>query len=391
MMLPAQGPTSTLMEDFDILGITESKGEPSTKVQQHKEPDEKGGDFAGPPGDNKPGDPGGDVDLDVGDKPAGHYTYVPVRGDSNVGPGGPAGKSRGGAKNEDVSNNGKMVPSFMIPSDEEVQENNETLAEQAEKDQLENAWKVINTYFGEDVDGLNEEGLRGVINAAGFALNVAVEDIAMLSTENERLTEAVNDLNQILKESEVNENYNGKKKDDDKEDDDEGMEYPEGDDKKDKKDDDASYGGKKAMPFGKKAMDYSSEQDGTNLTEDASLNSILSEVASIGGTPKQQAVNAQGKLIEGFEKVEGSASDLVERIVAVIREDEGLSENEEVSLPEGDQRTQVAQFFHSIAEDAQNYLTRLADGDVAFRVAEEDLNRLSDDIQKGIEAMHKIP
>jgi hypothetical protein len=164
-----------------------------------------------------------------------------------------------------------------------------------------------------------------------------------------------------------------------------------------------SYGGKKANPFGGNGNGNGSDDDDdddeevkesksarANLNEDASLNSILDEVASIGGSPKQQAVNAQSKLIEGFEKVVGSASDLVERIVKVIREDEGLDEGDDIDLPEGDQRVEVAQFFYSIAEDAQNYLTRLADGDVAFRVAEEDLNRLLGDVQKGVEAMHHI-
>lgn len=388
MMLPAQGPTTTLTEDMDVLfgsPMTEGKSDPSSKVQQTKEPDAKGGDYAGPPGDKKPGDPGGDVDLQ-GDAAAGHYTYVPVRGDENVGPTGKYGSGRGGAKNESEDGegetfaehapvNGKMVPGFMIPptpTAEEVAEQNEALAEEAEKAQLKRAWDVINTYFGEDEDGLNEEGLRGVINAMGYALNVAVEDIALLQTENGRLAESVNDLNKLLKESELHEGksmppWMKDKKKDDYEDEDE-------DEAKDKKDDYEESTGR-----------------GANLLESASLASILDEVAAIGGSPKQQAVNAQSKLIEGFENVVESASDLVDRIVTVIRQDEGLAEDEEVTLDEGDPRAEVAGFFYSIAEDAHNYLARLADGDVAFRVAEEDLNRLLGDIEKGVEAMHHIP
>lgn len=387
MMLPVQGPTTTLMEDFDVLGLNkdrknldEAKGSaPSTSPPQTKEPDEKGGDYVGPPGDKKPGDPGGDVDLQ-GDKPAGHYTYVPVRGDENVGPSGKYASGRGGAKNEDV--NSKMIPAFMVPSEQEVQENDEALAEQAEKDQLKRAWEVINTYFGEDDDGLNEQGLRGVINAFGFALNTAVEDVALLSSENVRLTEAVNDLNRILKESELSEGYGGKSKKMPwmkKDDDDEDMNYAK------KGDDDDDMKKKK-----KKGMDYEESGRSGNLLESASLSSILDEVSSIGGSPERQAVTAQTRLIDGFEKAAGSASDLVERIVSVIRADEGLSEDDEIDLPEDDLRVQVAQFFYTIAEDAQNYLSRLTDGDVAFRVAEEDLNRLHGDIEKGIEAMHHI-
>lgn len=379
MMLPAQGPSTSLMEDLNALGmVSEAKGEPDTKIKQHKEPDGKGGDFAGPPSDKDPDDPGGDVDLDVDDEAAGHYTYVPGRGDEDVGPGGKYGKGRGGAKNEsfeEVRSSNKMVPAFMIPptpSAQDVVEQEEQLAEQAEKAQLDNAWKVINAYFSEDEDGLNEDGLRGVINALGHALNVAVEDIAMLQSENVRLTEAVNDLNNILKESEQGlaegkmppellAKWKGKQDNDEDEDDDEEEEQEE------------SY------------------RRGGNLMEDASLNSILDEVAQIGGSPKQQALNAQAKLIEAFESVAESASEILGRVVDVIREDEGLAEDEEIDLPEDDQRLKVAQYFYGIAEDAQNYLDRLAEGDVAFRVAEEDLNRLSADVQKGIDAMHKIP
>ena len=370
MMLPASGPTTSLTEDMDALfgsnRLVESK-DPESKIKQTKETDARGGDYAGPPG-NKTPDEGGDVDLDVGDEAAGHYTYVPVRGDK-------ARKGDAQAESyEEVSSNNKMIPGFLIPaalSHDEIAEQEEELAEAAERNQLDNAWQVINAYFSEDEDGLNEDGLRGVINALGHALNVAVEDIGMLQSENVRLTEAVNDLNNILKEGE------------------EGM----------------PFGGKQATPFGKKQDDEDEDEDededddeqeesyrrGGNLMEDASLNSILDEVASIGGSPRQQALNAQSKMIEAFEQVAESAAEILDRVVGVIREDEGLAEDEEIDLPEDDSRLKIAQYFYGIAEDAQNYLDRLAEGDVAFRVAEEDLNRLSADVQKGIDAMHKIP
>jgi len=355
------------MEDFDALGLSEGKkSEPSSKPEQVKEPDSKGGDYAGPPGDKKPGDSGGDVDLQ-GDEAAGHYTYVPVRSDT---------KSQGVAKAES-SENGKMVPSFMIPTEEEVQQNAEQLAEQAEKDQLKRAWEVINAYFSEDEDGLNEAGLRGVINAMGHALNVAVEDIALLSNENVRLTEAVNDLNRLLREEEEEEEEEGEEK----------RSKPAWMKPKSKEDDEDED---EDEDEGEAKSRFESRRGG-NLMEDASLNSILDEVASLGGSPRKQAVSAQARLIEGFEGAAASAADLVERIISVMRDDEGLSEDEDLEFEEGDQRAEVARFFYSIAEDAQNYLTRLADGDVAFRVAEEDLKRLHNDIEKGIEAMHHIP
>jgi len=370
------------MEDLQSLNMVESSG-PSTKVKQVKQSDPEGGDYAGKPG-NKTPDPGGDVDLETGDAAAGHYTYVPGRGDENVGPDGKYGKSRGGAKNEDYEDSsGKMVPSFMIPpavSADEIAEEQEALAEQARAGQLNRAWDVINAYFSEDDDGLNEDGLRGVINAMGHAINVAVEDIAMLQGENVRLTEAVNDLNRILKESELHEaamppemmaKYQAMQ--------------AKGDDDDEEEDDDDDEDDEKGS---KQAASYRSR---SNLHEDASLNSILDEVASIGGSPRQQAISAQSKLIEAFESVLESASEVVDRVVDVIRDDEGLAEDEEIELPEDDARLKVANYFYGIAEDAQGYLNRLADGDVAFRVAEEDLSRLHADIQNGIDAMHKIP
>jgi hypothetical protein len=412
MMIPAQGPTTSLQEDLSILGIgqetkpvtkpvTEGAAAPDAKVKQTKQDDSKGGDYAGPPGDKNPKDPGGDVDLQ-GDEAAGHYTYVPVRGDENVGPDGKYGKSRGGAKNENVEEvrGGKMIPGFLVaptPSEAEIAEAEEKRVEEAAASQLNRAWEVINAYFGEDDDGLNDEGLRGVINAMGHALNVAVEDIRMLSGENVRLTEAVNDLNRLLKESEDSldegkmppeflAKLKGEKpaaKDDDKDAD----EDDKDDDKDEEKGKKPAFGGKQALPFGKKEE----SKKGANLQEDANLNSILAEVAAIGGSAKKQALTAQSKLIEGFESVLESASEITNRIVKVIREDEKLSEDEEIDLPADDERLTVAQYFNGIAEDAQGYLTRLADGDTSFRVAEEDLNRLRADIQKGVDAMHKIP
>ena len=106
------------------------------------------------------------------------------------------------AKAEDIEAGGKMIPSFMIPTEAEVHEAEEEAQVQTEEDQLTRAWQVIHSYFSEDNDGLNESGLRGVINAMGFAVNTCVEDIANLTVENTRLTEAVSELTGLLYESE---------------------------------------------------------------------------------------------------------------------------------------------------------------------------------------------
>ena len=100
MMLPTQGPQTSLMEDLAELGLSENKADPAKSIAQHKEPDAKGGDFAGPPKYTSD-QTGENAFVNAGDTGAGHRTDVPVRSDSNVGPKGPEGSKRGGAKNED--------------------------------------------------------------------------------------------------------------------------------------------------------------------------------------------------------------------------------------------------------------------------------------------------
>ena len=233
MMLPTTGPTTSLMEDLQDLGLVETKNsEPSASKgagQETRSPK----DAAGPDDGSEGPYAEGNYMVNVGDKDAGSRKNVPVRSDGNVGPSGKGAMAEGDAADDGdddrvvAEGNGKMVPSFLIPSETDVQEAEEQAAELAEEDRLNRAWEVINTYFTESEDGLNEEGLRGVINAMGFALNVAVEDIANLTVENERMTEAVNELTGLLYEAEVAEGYNGD------------MDYSKGDedDKVDKDDD----------------------------------------------------------------------------------------------------------------------------------------------------------
>ena len=388
MMLPAQGPTSSLMEDLGDLGLIEGKSEnlaeaknsePSAKSNAkgsgYAQTDAKGGDYAGPnDGKEGPHYKEGDYMVDAGDTAAGSRFNVPVRSGgldrSEVGP-----SASNPAKAEDeyyegdtvVEGSQKMVPNFLVPTEEEVAEAEEEDAALAEERMLESAWETVNAYFSEDEDGLNEAGLRGVINAMGYALNVAVEDIANLSSENYRLSEAVDELTGLLHEAES---------------------CPDEDE------DDGKKKGKKLPPWMKKKDDdYDDEVEesraySANLTESYDDSSLLDELRNLGEDRAIQAVDTQSKLIEGFETCASACREIVDRIVDVMAEDQGVSEAEDLVIDDEDERVQLAQFFESIADDADAYLARLSDGDVPFRVAEADLNKLYGDMERGIEQMH---
>jgi len=401
MMLPTQGPTSSLMEDLLDLGLVESqnqdnslteanKGAPSTdnkKGAGYAKSDDKGGDYAGPDDGKEGYYKEGEFMLNVGDGPAGTRKNVPVRSGgldrADVGP-----SASNPAKNEDDgefgevvtdSANNKMVPAFMIPTEQEVEEVQQQEAEQAQHDLLARAWETIHAYFAEDNDGLNEEGLRGVINACGHALNVAVEDIAGLTTDNERLSEAVEELTGLLHEAEKGDPSEGGYSDDDDDDDD---------------DDDQSKKGTpdffKAMKK-KKGKKEESYQAVANLNESLADSSLLDEIRNIGSDDRPtRAIDAQSKLIEGFETARDSSREIVDRIVQVIADDQGIEEAKNLQLDENDERVQIARFFESIAQSAENYLSHLAEGEVPFRVAEADLTKIHSDMERGIEAMHTV-
>ena len=393
MMLPTTGPTTSLMEDLSDLGLVEGNKEPAAasnkKGSGYAQADEKGGDYAGPPPEDEGGYyKEGDFAVDAGDAAAGKRRNVGVRqGGLNRAEVGP--NAQNPALNQDdwdeedtvvAEQNGKMVPSFLIPTDREVYEAEAQAEIVAEEDKLSRAWEVVNSYFTEDDDGLNEDGLRGVINAMGYALNTAVEDIANLTVENERMTEAVNELTSLLHEAEAGlyeGGYNGKMGDYDDEDKDDDEDEDEDDDDEDEK-------SKKRRPW------EESRSRRANLTEDRALTSLASELSTLGESRQSRAIDAQTRLVEAYEGVYGACADIVERIVDVMADDADLAEGEEFEVDEDDERLQIARFFESIADDATKYLSRLSDGDVPFKIAEADLNKLHSDMNKGIDAMHTV-
>ncbi len=386
MMMPTTGPTTSLMEDLGVLGLVEGADAPAAKSNAkgkgYAKSDADGGDFAGPPPEGEGGHyKEGDFAVDSGDKAAGARRNVGVRwrGLNRAAVGPDAANPARAAEDEEwddedyvAESNGKMVPSFLIPSEYEVMEAEEEAEALAEEDRLTRAWEVVQSYFTESDDGLNEDGLRGVCNAMGFALNTAVEDIANLTVENERLAEAVNELTSLLHEDDDED-------DDEDEDDDQAayMKYMRAKAKSKKKDDDDEG---MEESYGRRA----------NLSESYELSSLASELNSLGESRGTAAINRQSDLIESYEELRDSCAEIVESIIDVMVDDAGLEEGEELDVDESDERVQIARFFEGIVEDASRYLYRLSDGDVPFKVAEADLSKLHTDVQKGIDAMHSV-
>jgi hypothetical protein len=213
----------------------------------------------------------------------------------------------------------------------------------------------------------------------GFCLDTAVEDISALTQENAQLQEAVNDLSYLLSED-----------DDEDEDDDDDDEKAKK--KKDDDDEDDDAGSWLAKMKAAKGQKESRSYKGSTLTESSSLDSLLGEIRSIGLNESEEAqvVNKQSKLIEGYESVLESCNEICDRIAGVIAEDLGVVEGEDFDLDPEDVRVQIGEFFAGIAESAENYLAVLAEGEVPFKVAEEDLRRLHFDVQKGLDAMQEV-
>lgn len=418
MMLPAQGPDTSLMEDLVHLGLAEGKDKAdkadkaanNDKGDGYAKPDAKGGDYVGPDSGDEGDAKEDDYMVDVGDEAGGTRKNVPVRADGDVGP-----SEKRPAKAEDVESDTdrtttKLVPNFMIPTEQEVVEAEQKSAEDAERAKLERAWDVVHAYFSESNDELNEQGLRGVINAMGHALDVAVEDVANLVAENSRLNEAVAELTGLLSEAEAEMDADKADKADDADDDEaddkadaDADKAGEADDKADDKadDEDDKVAKKMAALRAAKAAKAAKPQDagmaaesrnkGANLTESADdLTSLLDEIRGIGNDRETRAVDKQAKLVEGFEAVRDGCRAIVDRIVEVMREDAGVAEDEDLEVDEDNQQYSVATHFESIADDAEKYLSRLADGNVPFKVAEADLAKLHTDMEKGLAAMETI-
>lgn len=87
------------------------------------------------------------------------------------------------------------------------------------------------------------------------------------------------------------------------------------------------------------------------------------------------------KIVEGFTRVFETANNIADGIA---------SELAESKFDEDDARFQIGNFFHGIAEDAENILKRIETGEVDVDDAVEDLQSISYDLQKGVEQMKTI-
>jgi len=387
-MLLNQGPRTSLTEDLREFNLL-SESEPSTSPPQTKEPDAKGGDYAGPPGskDAEKDEPGDEVN--VGDAAAGHRTNVPSRGDTTD-----AGTSVAESDDEDEKDDDdddeddaddgktesvstKRRPKFFeaiasVAEQEEAQQA-EQQAEQLQQEQFEKAHALYMAYYSEDADGLDDTGLRSVIEAQSV----------MIDHFNEALDAANSYIAEMEKEK-------AEKDDEDKADDD-------GDSADDKKAAFLAKIGKKpqaesvrfsAAAGGREQHNASLGEQVTDLFQDLQRleQGVLSE-----DTDEDAYAEAQ-KVVEGLERVRDTCLDICEGIVDVIRTTQGVAEGEEVELDPQDDRVQIGAHFESIQNDAVRILEALADEGCTynFEQASEDLNKLATDMEQGIERMKKV-
>ena len=149
---------------------------------------------------------------------------------------------------------------------------------------------------------------------------------------------------------------------------------------------------RKARAAAAKAKKAEAFDELNNLIE--SVNDIVEEPVFEGDY--DTAMESFEQIIEGFEKIGASAEELANRVAGDIRET-GVVEGEEL---EDDPRFEVGSFFESIARDAGACLDQLRaydeDGDVVINPdidldeALEDLQSITSDLERGVEAADEI-
>lgn len=358
------------LREFNLL--QEEAAAPSTNPPQVKEPDDKGGDTAGPPqGSDKPSEKG--YAVNVGDKAAGDRYNVPVR---------PDGKFTEPAKAEDEETSGtplaenKKLPAFLqkkaamkkaAMESEAVAE-----AEAAAAEVLEQAQQVIESYYNES-ENLSEAELRIVIEA--FAVVTDAYD-TMLEETTTQLESIVLAANQM----EGEEAGEGEPDEDD-------------DDKDDDKDEKAPKACAPAMesvtPTIARARRVLHESGGNDL------NSIVSDLRSLEESlqiesPRAAALTKHAKVVEGFEALGNVCDQIVGRIDQILRTEAGVAEGEDYEISEEDARVEIAAFIAGIAESCQEQLSLLAGGKIDDATATENLARCQDDLEQAKRQMKAV-
>lgn len=405
-MLFNRPPTTTMEEDlafFDLL--SEGKSEPGTKVAQVKEPDDKGGDFAGPPGEkDAPYNEKGTTDVNVGDKAAGHRTNVPSRDDVDI------NNRDSKAEDEEYEDEvveGKRLPSFLqrqlaAEAEEETQEEQEEIA-RAQQESFDLAANLVRAYYTEAEDGLDAGGLRTVIEAQSTMIDAYEEAL-----------EGANEYIAVL-ESKLTEGY-GKKMSDKDEDphaaalarkngNGNGNEDPHAaalarkngdDDEDDDKAEESSHkkhAKKKAMesvsfftPGSRRQRNVLAESDdAASLFDD-----LLRLEQGVVSEDEDGDEISDDQVIEALEQIRDSAGSVCQGICSLIAQDQGVAEDE-VTLDPEDERVQIGAHFESIYDDAQGYLDAIAEGETFdLDTVMSDLARMSEDMDKGVEEMKRV-
>jgi hypothetical protein len=374
-MMFNQAPLTSLEEDLREFKLLQEEAGPSTKQPQVKEPDNRGGDYAGPPqGTDDPKETG--YSVSVGDQAAGWRANVPVRGDTT---------KQGVAKAEDEEGGetvaeGKRLPSFLMAKQAQYEqsETQEAIAEAeaAREELVGRAMAVIESYYS-NTEQLGEDEYKAVIDAYAVladAYDATLEDVTAQFES---------------------------KCDDDDDDDDK--------DDKDEEEDEDEDKPKKGNPFAKfkkgeqeESVHYESVTPAIGrarriMAESSNngLNSLVSDLKNLeegltGDSSESAAVDRHAALIEGFESLRDSAAAICGKILDVIKTEVGVEEDEELDLDGEDERVKIGAFFESIVEDCENHLAAMAEAALDDDTAQEDLSRMSGDVERGINAMKSV-
>lgn len=98
--------------------------------------------------------------------------------------------------------------------------------------------------------------------------------------------------------------------------------------------------------------------------------------------PSAEDLAVQESLIEGFEAIKATASEVAARIGAELSEEKNVSKD--------DDRKAALDYFTSIAEDAGFVLTALANNEVEATDAAEDLKQIGAELKKGLETLKSV-
>jgi len=392
-MLYNHAPLPSLEEDLREFNLLQEDAGPSTKQPQVREPDNRGGDYAGPPqGQDEPKEAG--YAVSVNDKAAGWRVNVPVRPDTT---------SQGTAKAEDEYTDGesveeahgkKKLPAFLLQkkqeSDDVETQNAIAEAEAAREELVSRATDVIESYYA-NTEQLGEDEYKAVIDAYAVLADAYDATLESVTSQLQSVMETDDNDADDNPFARYQKKSKKKKSDDDKDED---------DDKDDDKDED---GDEDDAPKGKQILKMSESATPTigrarRLMAESSnkgLGSLVNDLKNLeesltGDSTEANAVDRHAALIEGLESMRDSCTSICQSILGVLQTEAGVAEDEAVDLDGDDDRVQLGAFFESIIEDCENHLAALAEGELDDDTAQEDLARMAADVERGVESMKTV-